>query len=294
MAIDVSSGTAGLIADQIRQGNCILFLGAGVHAGPPEGRDDEYPEELRPPIGAELSRHLAAECNLAEHYPHECADDLQRVSLFYEIDRSRRQLVESVKRAVQDGKKPSPMLNALARLDFPVVITTNYDGHFETALRAVGKEPRVSVYSPAQDKETTDYYDPTPESPIVMKIHGDIQQLETLVLTDEDYIQFILRMSDKDPYDPIPLSLKVDLRRRTTLLVGYSLMDYNLRLLFKTLKWRIDPAKLPESYSVDLQPDPLILDVWQSQRRYVKFIAEDVWAFVPELIGLLADEEPEP
>ena len=294
MAIDVGSGTAGLIADQIRRGQCILFLGAGVHAGPPEGREDEYAEELRPPIGAALSRHLAAECNLAQQYPSECADDLQRVSLFYEIDRSRRQLVDSVKRVVQDGKRPSPMLNALARLDFPVVITTNYDGLFESALRAAGKEPRISVYSPAPDIETTEHYDPTAQSPIVMKIHGDIQQPETLVLTDEDYIQFILRMSDKDPYDPIPLSLKLQLRTRTTLFVGYSLMDYNLRLLFKTLKWRIDPAKLPESYSVDVQPDPLILDVWQSQRRYVKFIAEDVWAFVPELTALLEDEEPEP
>ena len=34
-------------------------------------------------------------------------------------------------------------------------------------------------------------------------------------------------------------------------------------------------------YSVDVSPDPLILDVWQSQRRYVKFIAQDVWSFVP-------------
>jgi SIR2-like protein len=294
MAIEVGAGALELIAKEIRQGRCILFLGAGVHAGPPEGREEEYAEELRPPIGAALSRRLAAECNLAARYPDECDDDLQRVSLFYEIDRSRRQLVDSVKRAVQGGKKPSPMVNALAELDFPVVITTNYDRHFENALLAAGKDPRVSVYSPAQDQETTEHYDPTPDSPIVVKIHGDISRPETLVLTDEDYIQFILRMSDKDPYDPIPLSLKLHLRTRTTLFVGYSLMDYNLRLLFKTLKWRIDPAKLPECYSVDVKPDPLILDVWQSQRRYVKFIAEDVWAFVPALAALLEDKEQEP
>jgi hypothetical protein len=60
-------------------------------------------------------------------------------------------------------------------------------------------------------------------------------------------------------------------------------MDYNLRLLFKILRWRIDPANMPDTYSVDKSPDPLILDVWWNQRRYVQFIAQDVWKFVPEL-----------
>ena len=27
-------------------------------------------------------------------------------------------------------------------------------------------------------------------------------------ITDEDYIQFVLRMSDKEPYDPVPLTFK--------------------------------------------------------------------------------------
>jgi len=113
-------------------------------------------------------------------------------------------------------------------------------------------------------------------------------------VTDEDYIQFVLRMSDKEPYDPVPLSLKHFLKRWTTLFVGYSLLDYNLRLLFKTLRWRIDPAKLPDTYSVDVQPDALILDVWQNQRRYVKFIAQDVWTFVPRLYELVRAEELAP
>jgi hypothetical protein len=55
-------------------------------------------------------------------------------------------------------------------------------------------------------------------------------------VTDEDYIQFVLRMTDKDPYDPVPMSLKHFLKRWTTLFIGYSLLDYNLRLLFKTLR----------------------------------------------------------
>lgn len=282
-----------LVADAIRKQQCILFLGAGVHAAPPAGSGFEYPAHERPPIGAALSRELAQLCELADRYPGEDVGNLQRVALFYEIARSRHQLVDAVRNAVQVGKRPSPVLRALAALDFPLVITTNYDQLFENALAAAGKQPRVAVYTPSLEP-TTDYRDPTPQSPVVFKVHGDIARPETLVVTDEDYIQFVLRMSDKDPYDPIPLSLKFFLTGWTTLFVGYSLLDYNLRLLFKTLRWKIDSANVPDMYSVDLRPDPLIFDVWHNQRRYVKFIAQDVWSFVPKLYALVRGEELEP
>jgi hypothetical protein len=101
-------------------------------------------------------------------------------------------------------------------------------------------------------------------------------------------------MSDKELYNPIPVSLKHFLKRWTTLFIGYSLRDYNLRLLFKTLRWKVDAANMPDMYLVDVRPDPLIFDVWQSQRRYVKFIAQDVWAFVPRLYEVVIGEELAP
>jgi hypothetical protein len=281
----------GVIGDAVSRQRCILFLGAGAHAPPPPDQSRfEYPTEQRPPIGAALSRKLAVGCNLSGRFPGEDESNLQRVALYYEIARSRRQLVDAVTEEVQTGKRPSPMLQALAELGFPLVITTNYDRLFESALIGAGKQPRVAVYKPSPEA-MDDYRDPTAESPIVYKIHGDILCADTIVITDEDYIQFVLRMSDKDPYDPVPLTLKYYLTGWTTLFVGYSLLDYNLRLLFKTLRWKIDRASVPDMYSVDYQPDPLMFDVWQNQRRYVKFVAQDVWAFVPRLYERVLGKE---
>jgi hypothetical protein len=290
--LDVGSAIEG-VAAAVRQQRCVLFLGAGVHAPPPEGSPFEYPPAHRPPIGSALSRELAETSRFADRFPDDKLANLQRVALFYEITRSRRQLVEAIGNAVHTGRQPSPMLHALAELGFPLVITTNYDQLFERALGMVGKQPRVAVYSPELEV-TTDYRDPTAESPVVFKIHGDILRPESVVVTDEDYIQFVLRMSSKDPYDPIPLTLKFYLTGWTTLFVGYSLLDYNLRLLFKTLRWKIDNANVPDMYSVDFHPDPLIFDVWHNQRRYVKFIAQDVWAFVPKLYELVLEREFRP
>ena len=85
-----------LVADAVEQEHCILFLGAGVHAPPPAGSSFQYPDERRPPMGSELSKELASSCDLAERYPQEDPKNLQRVALFYEIERSRRQLVDAV------------------------------------------------------------------------------------------------------------------------------------------------------------------------------------------------------
>ena len=283
----------GEIADDISRQRCILFLGAGVHAPPPEQSRFEYPAEQRPPIGTALSRKLADSCNFSKRIPDGDPSNLQRVAQCYEFAFTRHQLVDAVIEAVQAGKRPSPMLRALAEIGFPLVITTNYDRLFESALIAADKHPRVAVYRPTQEA-TEDYHDPTAKSPIVFKIHGDTQRPETIVITDEDYIQFVLRMSDKDRYDPVPLRLKYYLTEWTTLFIGYSLLDYNLRLLFKTLRWKIDLASVPDTYSVDYRPDPLVLDVWSNQRRYVKFIAQDVWTFVPRLYERVLGKEFQP
>src|ERR1035441_4657303 len=53
---------------------------------------------------------------------------------------------------------------------------------------------------------------------------------------------------------------------------------FNLRLLFRTLRWGLDQARWPSSYSVDVRPDPLNKDTWSKEG--LRFIVEDVWEFV--------------
>jgi hypothetical protein len=292
LGLDVDRALA-LIAQSVRSERCILFLGAGVHAPPPTESPFEYPQEHRPPMGSALSRRLASDCDFERRLPGEDPSNLQRTALAYECTIGRHQLVTAVTDAVQTGKRASPMLRGLAELGFPVVISTNYDRLFEDALERAGKQPRWVIYTPDRER-TTDHPDPSAASPVVFKIHGDICNPKTLVITDEDYIQFVLRMNSKRPYDPIPLTLQRLLTDWTTLFVGYSLLDFNLRLLFRTLRWKIDLASKPDMYSIDFRPDPLVVDVWDSQRREVKFVAQDVWAFVPRLYGLVLGRELEP
>jgi hypothetical protein len=229
--------------------------------------------------------------------PDEDVRSLQRVAQYFELAKERSNLVKEVKDAVVTGKRPSPVVRALAELNFPIVITTNYDRLFETALREVAgnpKDPFVSHYQTNENVATVDFpfdEDFSEARPFVFKMHGDIEHPESIVITDEDYIHFILRMSNSGVYDPIPKTLQVQFKRWPTLFIGYSLKDYNLRVLFRTLRWKVDRAGFPRTYSIDLYPDPLIKTVWGDRGRFVSFIAQDVWTFVPELYRRIKNKE---
>ena len=281
------------IAEHIRRKKCILFLGAGVHSPPPDGCPYTYPPERRPPLGGDLSEILCDDSNYLKDYPHGNKRNLAQVSLYFEYEKKRRALIEKVRDAVSVDKTPSPALRALAALDFPLVITTNYDNLFEVALAQQMKQPVKRIYDRSQQAEANDFPgDPTPQFPFLFKIHGDVvDDPDSVVITDEDYIHFMMRMGASSQHNPIPETLLYRFKKDATLFIGYSLLDYNLRLLFKTLQWRLDPANRPEAYSVDPFPDKLIHEYYGVAGQLVNFIVEDVWNFVPKLYKALKGEE---
>ncbi len=287
----------GQLAESVKKGQCILFLGAGVHHQPPKESPFTYEDSVRPPLGRELAQKLAGACHFAKVCPGEPDDDLQRVALCYERTFGRQQLVEQIRDAVEKRTKPSAALRGLAELPFPLVLTTNYDTLYERAVRRHrDTEPVVGVYNPERYERARDVPGGVPDAdaPFVFKAHGDVNAPESIVVTDEDYINFVLRMSaETAETHPIPETFRFWLNRWPTLFVGYRLLDFNLRLLFRTLRWKLDKAQRPGSYSVDVRPDPLVKDVW-IQEHGLKFIVEDVWEFVPQLYELVTGRELAP
>jgi hypothetical protein len=296
------------IVEKVTKGECVLFLGSAVHSPPPLIPDIIYPKDKRPAIGSELSLKLAAQSRFSNTFCGEDARNLQRVALHYEMILHRNVLVDKVRELVHDDKEPSPMLELLARLKFPLVITTNYDQLFEKAIQNAKKGFTRCVYTPERNKRNLvrDYclgedahsaaghtrprQGTDPQNPFILKIHGDIvEDPGSLVITDEDYVTFVLRMGQKGNFNPVPKVVLEKLSTWPTLFIGYSLKDYNLRLLFKTLRWSLDSATIRPMYSIDLRPDPLIREYWDDHKRYVSFIVTDLWKFIPRLYAKVPD-----
>ena len=301
------------IAASVRSGQVVLFLGAGVHASKParRGKREPPPDPRRPLFAGALAEALARETRWAERFPdNPPKQHFQRVTLDYELNiildeqrkeweekgkvqglaqeainlrrRGRERLANAVQQAVSDGKTPSVALRALAELDFSLIITTNWDRLFEQALRDAKKKPTTIVYDPTPKAPPEDpQEDPSPENPVIFKIHGDINDSKSRVITDEDYIDFVGRMTEPRSTNAVPETFYYHLLKWPTLFIGYSLLDYNLRLLLKLLRFGKDI--FPPSYSIDPSPDPLVRRVWDSQLGYVGFLANNLWEFVPEL-----------
>lgn len=306
------------ICDAVQSGKVILFLGAGVHASPdPEAKLPwVYPDAQRPLFAGELAEHLAKQSGWAarfdaKEYPPK--RNFTRVTLDYELniekdlaqqgkgdqpqkvypiaspnearalrDNGRKRLANEVKRSVSVNKVPSPALKGLAELNFPIIVTTNYDDLFTNALLNHGKSPTTEHYQPGVTGRKIDPTDdPTVQQPFVFKIHGCINNPQSMVITDEDYIDFVLNMSKPRDENPVPETIYHRLARWPTLFIGYSLMDYNLRLLLKTLRAGRD--KFKTCHAIDPWPDSLITRVWDDELQYVSFVAEDLWTFVPKL-----------
>jgi len=153
--ISRTSDVLDVVGEAVRRPRCILFFGAGVHAPPPDESPFSYAPVLRPPIGGALSWQLAEQCGFAARFPREDAANLQRVALAHEIKHPRRRSIDAIVAEVDGGRQRSPMLGALASLDFLLVITTNYAQLFERALRDAGKQPRVSRWSAQPARATS-------------------------------------------------------------------------------------------------------------------------------------------
>ena len=290
------------IVQSVKDKKCILFLGAMISAKSPQGSRFQY--ETAPPSGKELSRRLTAACR----YPDEDVTNLPRVSLYYQLrpQGSRQLLIGAINKIITKDKDtgkqfiPSDALHMLAALPFPIVITTNYDRLFHIALSRANtrdgkpKEPIVNVYDPELKSKPKDIpLDIEENKPVLLKLHGDIAVPNSVVVTEEDYIRFIQKMGDRD-HHPLHTRLRARLTTWPLVFIGYSLKDYNLRLLFKTLELSVD-EDLPLSYSVDPKPDSIVFSLMgQGVKKTVYFIQKDLWTFVPELYKEVIGKEYKP
>lgn len=308
------------VGNKIKEGKVILFMGAAVHCPSPkeaplEAWQGVYAGADRPPMGGELADYFI---NKLPRFQGIEKHSLSWLTQLYQVKKSRSELIDEIDKVLAN-KKVSPIVNALAEMNFKYIITTNYDQLFEQALMRAGKNLKnKGIYKPNKPlasgearlpEPTTDFAasEVTTESPFLYKIHGDIEAVyekseadgrrrynekeDAIVLTDEDYIHFILRMSEKNNlnntatnFNPIPASftkILADPDDVTVMFVGYSLMDYNLRLLFKSALWKKDMATQLRKWSVDLWPDRSIQKVFEGYN--ITFIQKNAWSAIPYL-----------
>jgi len=289
----------------------IPFLGAGANLC---DRPDEPWEQGQPflPSGAELAHYLA----VRGRYPLPQDVDLLRVSQFVDAARGEDELYYYLREVFASNYEPTSLHRLLARLakalgeaGLPPLLlaTTNYDDLVERSLADEGLEFDVVWYEAkrqaeargrfmhrAPDGRTTVITRPnkyarlaTPlERPAVLKLHGCLDrgspEDDSYVITEDSYIEYL---SGGDVGELIPIALWRRLTTNSLLFLGYSLADWNLRVILNRI-WGTRKL-VGKSWAVQREPsDPKVSEVEQTlweARENVELVYCELHDYVREL-----------
>ena len=193
---------------------------------------------------------MATEMAKQYEYPLEDANVLDRVSQYVAIDRGdmipKNFIVRHIKKinipnfSNQEYKNTTHAI--LADFDLPLYITTNYDEFMEAALKSRGKEPITEFckwniflqkHTDIESVFAKNDYKLSSQKPLVYHLHGHINYPQSMVLTETDYLDFLIMLSKEE--EMLPYQISTALNSTSLLFIGYSLRDINFRFIFRSL-----------------------------------------------------------
>jgi SIR2-like protein len=199
---------------ELVSGNVVAFVGAGLSVG--AGLPDWY----------NLISELAQNVKYELPPPKWITGDMLIDAAQYYINRQGlHSLVMFLKdRLDTTNNKPTAAHQALARLPISLVFTANYDDLLERAYKEAGKRVQVVVNDRAIPFMRRD-----PDVVNIIKLYGDLDQPETIVLARHQFEAFFLQRPQM-----IKL-LETELGRSTMLYLGWSHSDPHFNLVFGEL-----------------------------------------------------------
>jgi hypothetical protein len=265
-----------LVATRAVAGKVVIFLGAGASlADRPDGSPWEVGHYL--PSGGELAAFLAKR----SRYPYPEDGDLLRVSQYVDAVLGERTLYEYLRLLFDADYPPNGLQRFLAWLaqllsrttSGPLLIlTTNYDDALERAFGEAGVPYELLWYeakhsawcgrflhqqdgAPVVIDRPNEYTAlATSGHPVILKLHGAVNRLDphgdSYVITEDNYIDYLSR---SDIAAQIPMTLRAQMAESHFLFLGYSLRDWNLRVILNRL-WGEQPLD-DKSWSVQREPD---------------------------------------
>jgi hypothetical protein len=301
-----------MIARSMLEGEVVPFLGAGIDVfSRPLGQSWSIGHYL--PNVNELAAYLASTFD----YPPTEQQDLLRVCQYVDLVTGSGRLYEELHRLFDADYPPNPLHKLLAA--FPqlvrsgsasqhqLIVTTSYDDALERAFRVVGEEFDLVTYV-AEGEYRGRFRHVMPDGevkmidraneyaalslynrPVILKIHGAVDrgdpEWDSYVITEDHYIEYLTRT---DISNLIPVTLVAKLRRSHFLFFGYSLREWNLRVILN----RIWGQQALTYRSWALQPNPELLDEEFWSRRGVDILAASLDEYTSALSGHLELELP--
>ena len=154
-----------------------------------------------------------------------------------------------------DDGQDNPLL-VLASFPLPIYLTTGYHNFIEAALKKAGKTPYTDIcrwHDGLRDIPSVfdDDYEPSREEPLVYHLYGSDLYPESLVLTEDNHLEFLVAISENKGKDQdlIDGHIRQALVQSALILLGYSLRSWEFRSLF----WGLIKQRVMKPKSVSVQ-----------------------------------------
>jgi CHAT domain/SIR2-like domain len=263
------------IFHDIRQGRCTPILGPGLTDALVGTREElawqwasTYHYPLAPHARHDLS-HVAQYLAISLNYrfpreslrEHLRAELLDRYSLPEELRDAPLDELVSAAGARRRAVDPTEPHAALAALPFPLYVTTDPADLLPAALTLQGKEPQVELCRWSDDVEwPRSVYDVTPDHrpdvrhPLVYHLFGHLRYPDTVALTLDDYIDFLMGVTENR--DLIPAVVRRALSDSALLFLGHRIDQDDFRVLFRSIMRQEGRGRRRRYSHVAVQIDP--------------------------------------
>lgn len=191
----------------------------------------------------------------------------------------------------------------LASLPLPIYITTNYDNMLAEALIDAGRQPEV-VICPWSERfyeesiyDTEPDYRPSVDRPLVYHLFGHLKNPESMVLTEDDYYEFLIGFTTARKRTPaiIPPLITRAMTDTNLLVLGFQLDDWTFRALFRTVMAQQGGARRGRYAHIGVQvelDDARNIDTRRARKFVEKYFGDSeinlYWGKSDDFIGQLA------
>ncbi len=154
---------------------------------------------------------------------------------------------------------PDDPYRLLAQLDAKLFVTANPDNLLQEALKAEGKDPETFFFNwrdktQVGESAAAGEQDPEPERPLVFHIFGFFRDDDSLVLTEDDYFDYLISLIQYKPR--IPAVVGHQTTSTSLLFLGFQLTDWNFRVLYRLIMSQEGSSRLKQLTHVAVQVDP--------------------------------------
>lgn len=250
------------VVSNIRNKRCVPVLGPGL-VEPVIGSTREiaraWAERYEFPLAprdrddlAQVAQHLAY-----RNSPGFVVDAIRSYVVRYLRRKFRDQLTDELMRErVQEGlvdrmvshigkglraENPAEVHTLLARMPVPIYVNANRDNLLHDALIEQGRKPHIQLCTwrssgdlgIAHGPAVEDGYVPSVDEPLIFHVFGNYQYPESLVITEDDYFEFLMEVTRNETLreNGIPHAVTAAISTSGWLLLGFQAEDWDFRVV---------------------------------------------------------------